>query len=101
MNDNKYKVSGKTHKNGTLATSRQTWLVVARSSMDGTMARTNHRALRFAVGGAPASREKARSSENGRSSECIAFRDDRRAWATAHAVQRTANRANAADHRPA
>src|SRR4051794_1725066 len=101
MNDNKYKVSGKTHKNGTLATSRQTWFVVARSSIEGTMARTNHKVLRFAVGDSPASSKNAASSENGGPSHLMAIGDDRRAWATAHAVQRTANSAKAADHRPA
>src|SRR5271170_2544481 len=42
MNDSKYRVSGNTHRNGTLATSRQTWFVVAKSSTDGIIASMNH-----------------------------------------------------------
>src|SRR5580700_12118473 len=43
MNDNRYNVRGSTHRKGTLATSRQTWFVVASSRTEGTMAKANHK----------------------------------------------------------
>src|SRR5579872_4208698 len=43
MNDNKYRLSGSTQRNGTLATSRQTWFVVANNRIEGTIARANHK----------------------------------------------------------
>ncbi len=50
MNDIKYNVRGSTHKKGTLATSMQTWLVVATSSVEGTIARKNQSKLVCQVG---------------------------------------------------
>src|SRR5579872_2141178 len=41
MNDKRYNVSGSTHRNGTVATSRHTWFVVAKSSTEGTIASAN------------------------------------------------------------
>jgi len=45
-NDNKYSVKGSTHRNGTLATSRQTWFVVANSNTDGTIAKAKPQEFR-------------------------------------------------------
>src|ERR1700693_4152226 len=61
MNDIKYKVSGSTHKNGTLATSRHTWLVVAKSNTEGTIANPNHK-RQVPQDAAGASRRSARET---------------------------------------
>jgi predicted deacetylase len=42
MNENRYSVSGKTHRKGTAATSRQTWFVVANNITDAAIANPNH-----------------------------------------------------------
>ncbi len=55
MKDSRYKVRGKTHKNGTVATSRQTWFVVANSNTDGTIARQSHNSQVPQLGGTSAS----------------------------------------------
>ena len=42
MNENRYSVSGKTHRNGTFATSRHTWFVVASNITEAAIANPNH-----------------------------------------------------------
>src|ERR1700722_18992288 len=61
MNDNRDSVKGSTHRKGTLATSRQTWFVVAKRSTDGAIANPNHRSLVPNEGGAPPDRFSSRA----------------------------------------
>src|SRR5262245_34166241 len=51
MNDSKYNDSGTTHKNGTAATSMQTWFVVARSMTEAAIGKANQSTYCIFVGG--------------------------------------------------